>query len=72
MQQHHDDHRNLLPEDQRCREIADILAAGILRLRSRAALPTAVTASAAPEKPADSSPNGLEVPDKTRLSGHTG
>ncbi len=59
-----------LTDDQRCREIAGILAAGILRLRSRAALPTAVTAPAALEKPADSAANCLEVPAETRLSGH--
>ena len=61
-----------LTDDRRRREIARILAAGILRLRSRAALTTAATASATPEKPADSSSNGLEVSGETRLSVHTG
>jgi len=61
-----------LTPDQRRREIARILADGIVRLRSRAALPTAVTAPPASEKPAASSPNCLEVSGETRLSVHTG
>jgi hypothetical protein len=50
------------------REIARILAAGILRLHRRAALPV----EGGPEKREDSAPNCLEVPDKSRLSGHGG
>jgi hypothetical protein len=57
-----------LTADQRRREVAGILAAGILRLRSRAAL----LVQTALEKPENSAPNCLEVPDETRLSGHTG
>ena len=47
MPRHPDDQVSLLTDEQRCHEIASILAAGILRLRSCAALPTAVTAPAA-------------------------
>jgi hypothetical protein len=56
------------PDDGRLREIARILAAGILRLRNRAALPVPEN----PGKQAESSPNGLEVIGETRLSVHTG
>ena len=58
-----------ISENDRLREIAGILAAGILRLHARAALPSEQPLN--PGKSADSSPNGLEVPGKTRLSGHT-
>ena len=57
-----------LTHDQRCHEIAGILAAGILRLHRRAALPSEQPPN--PGKSADCSPNCLEVPDKPRLSGH--
>jgi hypothetical protein len=60
----------LLTDEQRLREIAGILAAGILRLHSRTALPPGQTPG--PKKPADSSLNDLEVPSETRLIGHSG
>ena len=53
-----------LSPDERLREAAGILAAGVLRLRQRAALPT----GNGREDLAESSPDGLEVPAKTRLS----
>jgi hypothetical protein len=52
------------PSDERLREIAAILAAGILRLHARAALPT-------PEKPETPPQNCLEVRAETVLSVHT-
>ncbi|MBX3433294.1 MAG: hypothetical protein KF847_08235 [Pirellulales bacterium] len=52
-----------LSPEQRRREIASILAKGILRLRARAALPTN-----APCKSPKTGAEGLEVPDKTVLS----
>ena len=61
-----------ISDNDRLREIVAILAAGILRLQRRAALPTAASAPMDPEKPVDPALNCLEVPDKTRLSGHTG
>jgi hypothetical protein len=57
-----------LSPDDRLREIATILASGILRLRQRAALPT----EDALENPAELSAAGLEVSDETVLSVHTG
>jgi len=50
------------PADERLHEVGRILAAGILRLRARAALPT-------PEEPDESRPNCLEVRSETVLSG---
>jgi hypothetical protein len=47
--------------DEAIREIAAILAAGILRLRPRAALPS-------PEKPDNSAPNCLDVRPETVLT----
>jgi hypothetical protein len=58
----------LLSADERLREVASILAAGVLRLRQRAALPT----DDAQTKSTKSSAAGLEVPDETVLSVHTG
>lgn len=57
-----------LAPDERLREVASILAAGVLRLRQRAALPTHDAQKKSPE----SSAAGLEVPDETVLSVHTG
>ena len=54
-----DDPRTLTPEQQ-LREIARILAAGVLRLRARVALPPAVPPPAS-EIPPDCGPNCLEV-----------
>jgi hypothetical protein len=61
---------DLPTDDARIREIAVILAAGMLRLRARAALPG--DPHVVPQIPRDSPPNGLEVPDETSLSVHTG
>jgi hypothetical protein len=62
---------NELPtDDDRIREIAAILAAGVLRLRSRAALPGAP--QAVPQILPESAPNGLELCDESGLSVHTG
>lgn len=57
--------------DERLREVARILAAGILRLRSRAALPDPGKHSG-PKNPLESGPGCLEVPAETVLSVHTG
>ena len=57
-----------LSHDDRLREMASILAAGVLRLRQRAALP----AENDLEKPVRLSPDGLEVPAETRLSVRVG
>jgi hypothetical protein len=58
-------------EDDRLREIARILAGGVLRLRARVALPPAVQLPA-PQILLESGPNCLEVPPETVLSVHTG
>ncbi len=57
-----DDPSSLTP-DERFTEVARILAAGILRLYTRAALS---------ENPPESGSSGLEVPDETVLSVHNG
>lgn len=57
-----------LTPDERLREVASILAIGVLRLRQRAALPT----DDARKKPSELPAAGLEVPDETVLSVHTG
>ena len=57
-----------LTPDERLREVASILAIGVLRLRQRAALPTDDRQKKSPELNAA----GLEVPDETVLSVHTG
>jgi hypothetical protein len=55
--------------DERLSELAGIFAAGILRLRARAAL---LTDDPAPEILPESWPTCLEVSAKTVLSVHTG
>ncbi len=57
------DDPSFLTPDERFTEVAGILAGGILRLHARAALP---------ENPAESGSPGLEVPDETVLSVHSG
>lgn len=57
----------LLTPDERLREAASILAAGVLRLHKRSALP-----DDSQENPARLSAAGLEVSDETVLSVHTG
>ena len=63
-----DDATALAPE-QRLAELASIFAAGILRLRMRAATPAD---NSGPEKPSESGPERLELPAKTVLSVHGG
>ncbi len=55
---------SMTPE-HRLAEIAQILAAGVLRLHQRAALP-------ASDIPPDSAPNRLADGGETRLHGHRG
>ncbi|MFQ5474099.1 MAG: hypothetical protein ACE5FA_14615, partial [Dehalococcoidia bacterium] len=53
-----------LSPDEHLREAAAILAAGVLRLRQRAALPTGESPKNLPKQP----PEGLELSADTRLS----
>ena len=57
-----------LSPDERFREVATILAAGVRRLRERAALATEVDQKNLPKSP----PDGLELPAETRLSVRVG
>ena len=59
-------------DDDRLREIAELLAAGILRLRCRAALSSESTSSSGQKNLPKSSLNGLELSPESRLSGHRG
>jgi hypothetical protein len=61
-----------MTDDERLREVARILAAGVLRLHARAALPPAPAQLPGTQILLESSPNCLEVPSETRLSVHTG
>ena len=54
--------------DERLREVATLLAAGLLRLRKRLALPTDKTPQESPQCPSV----GLEVPAELWLSGGRG
>jgi hypothetical protein len=65
-----DDPGSLSPE-KRFRELARLLATGLLRLRPAGAVP-AVGGHPAPKNLPEKSPNGLEVCPETRLSVHTG
>jgi hypothetical protein len=56
--------RFLTPDD-RLREVATILAAGLLRLSARAALATGSGEHCGPVNPPESGRTCLEVPDKT-------
>lgn len=58
--------------DERLREVAAILAVGILRLRSRAALPAPWADHSGPQNPRDAGQDCLEVSAKTVLSVHEG
>lgn len=58
-----------LSPDERLREVASILGAGILRLRARAALPADIPPA---ENPTESRQDCLEVPPETVLSGPHG
>jgi hypothetical protein len=62
---------SLMP-DERCREVARILAGGVRRLRSRAAIPADPIQYPDPEIPADSSRDCLELSAQPRLSVHSG
>jgi hypothetical protein len=63
---------SLLTPDERRAEVANILAAGVLRLCART-LPASDAAShSASENPAESASSRLEVPDETVLSVHNG
>jgi hypothetical protein len=66
---HATDRRSFLTPVERRSEVASILAAGVLRLRARAALPDA---DPAPEKSQESGLTCLEIPDETVLSVHNG
>ena len=66
-----DDPSSLTP-DQRLAAVANILAAGILRLQTRAALSVESSELPGPEKPEDSVTPSLEVSDQTVLSVHNG
>lgn len=63
-----DDPSDLTP-DERLFHVASILAAGVLRLRGRAAIKGG---DAAPERLPDSGPACLEMSEETVLSVHTG
>jgi hypothetical protein len=67
----HDDPAAMTAEE-RLREVASILAAGVLRLRSRAALPADLGQHSGPKNLPESGQDCLEVPGKTVLSVHTG
>ena len=64
------DPTHLTPED-RFREVAAVLARGLLRLHARPAA-ACPAEHLGPENSPDSSPNCLEVPGETVLSVHTG
>ena len=53
-----------VPDEDQLTDIASILAAGILRLRKRQALPVPEES----QNPAESSPKRLELSDQTVLS----
>jgi hypothetical protein len=58
--------------DERLREVAAILAAGILRLRARTALPADPDEHPGPENPRETGQDCLEVRPETVLSVHAG
>jgi hypothetical protein len=66
-----DDSDFLTPHERRS-AVAGILAAGILRLHTRAALPGGPTDFSATEKTVKTVAPGLEVPAETVLSVHNG
>jgi hypothetical protein len=59
---------SLLTPDERRREVAAILAAGLRLLRDRAAL----TSSSPPENPSETRENSLEAVPENPLSVHVG
>lgn len=62
------DNPSRLTPDERLSEVAGILAAGILRLRARAALPEEPGDSGDPENPDERGVSCLEVSAETVLS----
>jgi hypothetical protein len=62
----------LTTDADRLREIAGLLAAGILRLRCRAALRSQQATTPGPENPPKNSLNELALSHETRLSVHEG
>lgn len=66
-----DNSLSMTPDERRA-AIARILAVGILRLHTRAALSPASESSPATEKTVDSGASRLEVPDETVLSVQNG
>jgi hypothetical protein len=63
---------NMLTDADRLGEIAGLLAAGILRLRCRAALRTAPAITPASENLPKNSLNNLELSRESRLTVHPG
>ena len=63
---------NMLTDADRLCGIADLLAAGILRLRCRAALRSQQAITPGQGNLPKTSLNGLELSPETRLSGHGG
>ena len=66
------DQGSTVTADQRFCEIARLLAAGVLRLHARAALPPDPGELSSPKNRANSSQDCLEVSCETVLSVHTG
>ena len=66
-----DDSYSMTPDERRA-AIAKILAAGILRLHTRAALPSASASFSDAENNENLGSPRLEVPDETVLSVHNG
>jgi hypothetical protein len=65
------DPSDLTPHD-RLREVARLLAAGVLRLRAHPARAAGLTEHPGPEKPAKTERDCLEVPGETVLSVQNG
>jgi hypothetical protein len=63
---------DVLTPEQRRREVAKILAAAVLRLRSRAALVPAIGELPPPRIMPKTTANPLDVSAETRLSVHPG
>lgn len=63
---------SLLTPDERRSEVANILAAGVLRLCARTLPATEVPSQSDPEIPTDFAFSCLEVPEETVLSVHNG
>jgi hypothetical protein len=66
------DHADDLSPDQRFQHVATLLATGLRRLQPRTISPAELGQPDGTKNPPELSPNGLELPGETRLSGHTG